>query len=118
MTNFDNNRAVEELLAELARRTPNSTAHDAVGAALDRLLAEPQDRHGGASRCADFSLAWWNGSDTGHCPITHIASVDPEIGEDMLTCMRYLSKYHLEYPDHWGRRDDMQHIFKLWRTAA
>lgn len=94
---------------------------DNVRAAIGRLVDVARSDTGQSARCANFLLAWWDGSAWGHFPIADLFAVDREISADMALIFSYLAEYPgAIYADQWGYRDAMADLVELWRpeTAA
>ncbi len=89
------------------------------GAAIGRLLAVAQSDTGQSARCADFLLAWWNGDDLGHFPVSHLWNVDDDLGEDMLVVIAFLSQHPgAIYADVFGYRDAMTALVEQKRDLV
>lgn len=97
-------------MAEPPTRRPaiRAVSKDDVAAAIGRLLAVAEADTHQSARCTDFLLAWWNGDDLGHFPISHLWNVDDDLGEDMLVVVAFLSQHPgAIYADAFGYRDAM-----------
>jgi hypothetical protein len=93
--------------------------HEEVGSSLDRLIVIAKSDTGQARRVANFLLAWWDGSEWGHFPITDLFAVDAAIAADMASIFVYLSQHPgAIYATEWGRRDDMADLVERWRPEA
>ena len=86
-------------------------------AACARLIELARSDTGQAAKVADFLLAWWNGEDNGHFPISHLANVDDEIARDMLIILsRIAMEPAMIYADAFGRGSDMEVLWHQWRA--
>ena len=64
-----------------------------VRGAIDRLVDIARSDTGQSARVANFLLAWWNGDDWGHFPISDLFGVDRAIATDMATIFAFLGQY-------------------------
>ena len=62
-----------------------------VEAALGRLVVVAKSDTGQSRRVANFLLAWWNGDDWGHFPISDLFGLDTELARDIATIIAFLA---------------------------
>ena len=95
------------------------TDHDAMLAALTRLIPIAMSDTGQSRRVANFLLAWWNGEDCGHFPIADLFGVDATIATHMTTIIGFLGQHEgAIYPDAFGRKAEMIELVRRWRDFA
>jgi hypothetical protein len=83
---------------------------------IARLVAIARADTGQSKKVADFLLAWWNGDDNGHFPISHLVNVDTAIRDDMLFLLRRIaSEPAMIYADAFGFGLEMEELWRLWR---
>lgn len=88
-----------------------------VRAALDRLIDVARSDTGQSARVANFLLAWWNGDEWGHFPISDLFSVDRSIAADMATVFAFIGQYPgAIYPNAFDYRDTMADLVEQWRA--
>ena len=68
-------------------------AHPKVKAALNRLVELAGSDTGQAARVANFLLAWWDGDQWGHFPMTDLFGVDREVAADMAIVFEFLGQH-------------------------
>jgi hypothetical protein len=108
-----------KLLIRRIAMTPIPTDHDAMVAALTRLIPIAQSDTGQSHRVANFLMAWWNGPDLGHFQIADLFGLDTAIANDIATVIGYLGQRPgAVYIDTLGFADEMQYIIALWRDVA
>jgi hypothetical protein len=84
--------------------------------AVRRLLALAKSDTGQSRRAANFLLAWWNGDDCGHFPITDLFAVDTGVAADMALIFSHLGAHPgAVYPDAYGVRTEMEALVRQWR---
>ena len=69
------------------------TDHDAMLAALTRLIPIAMSDTGQSRRVANFLMAWWNGPELGHFEIADLFGLDVAVANDIATIDGYLG-YH------------------------
>ena len=75
-------------------------------------------RAGQPARVANFLLAWWNGDEWGHFPITDLFLLDRPIAADMATIFALIGQHPgAIYSNALSYRDDMADLVELWRSA-
>jgi hypothetical protein len=90
--------------------------HAQVEAAIERLVDLAGSDTGQSRRAANFLLAWWNGDDWGHFPITDLFAVDRAVADDMVTIFTFLGQQAgAVYPDAFGYRAAMSDLVTRWR---
>lgn len=93
--------------------------HDSADAALRRLYTVARSDTGQARRVANFLLAWWNGDDWGHFPITDLFGLDRSLATDIAAVVGYLAQQPAAvYPDRFLSHDDMAELVRRWRDVA
>lgn len=92
--------------------------HDEVDAAIGRLADLARGDTGGSRMAANFLLAWWNGDDWGHFPISDLWGLDANNAADVTGIMAYLGTRSAIYADAWGYRDAMIELIRLWRPSG
>ena len=88
--------------------------------AIDRLIDIARSDTGQSARVANFLLAWWNGDDWGHFPISDLFGVDRAIATDMATIFAFLGQYPgAIYVHAFGElyREAMADLVKKWRET-
>ena len=93
-------------------------AHPKVKAALNRLFDLARSDTGQSARAANFLLAWWDGDQWGHFPLTDLFGVDRDVAADMATVFAFLGQhggavYINAFDDQY--RDQMADLVVRWR---
>jgi hypothetical protein len=85
-------------------------------AALRRLIAIARSDTGQSRRVANFLLAWWNAETCGGFDLTDLWSLDDEVGEDITTIVKFVSRNNW-YPDKFVPRADIMCVIRVWRPG-
>jgi ATP-dependent DNA ligase len=102
-------------MSEVVRLVSDEEAQRAIA----RLVAIARADTGQSKKVADFLLAWWNGDDNGHFPVSHLVNVDTAIRDDMLFLLRRIaSEPMMIYADAFGFRAEMEELWQLWREPG
>lgn len=95
------------------------TDHDAMLAALTRLIPIAMSDSGQSRRVANFLMAWWNGPELGHFEIADLFGLDVAVANDIATIVGYLGQRPgAIYIDALGFAEEMQDIIALWRKPV
>lgn len=95
------------------------TDHDAMLAALTRLIPIAMSDTGQSRRVANFLMAWWNGPDLGHFKVADLFGLDRTVARDITTVIGYLGQRPgAIYIDALGFAEEMQDIIALWKKPA
>ncbi|MAX00264.1 MAG: hypothetical protein CMN72_11610 [Sphingomonas sp.] len=95
------------------------TDHDAMLAALTRLIPIAMSDTGQSRRVANFLMAWWNGPDLGHFEVADLFGLDRTVARDITTVIGYLGQRPgAIYIDALGFAEEMQDIIALWQKPA
>jgi hypothetical protein len=93
-----------------------SHPHDRQGwNALERLLKIGRQDTGQSRRVASFLLAWHNAEENGGWDPVDLWNVDDAIADDMLAVLRLVRESH-SYPDALGFADEIQAVWRAWRS--
>ncbi len=93
-------------------------AHPKVKSALNRLIDLARSDTGQSARVTNFLLAWWDGDQWGHFPLTDLFAVDRDVAADMATVFEFLGQHGgAVYIDAFGDqyRDQMADLVERWR---
>ena len=93
-------------------------AHPEVKSALTRLLDVARSDTGQSARVANFLLAWWDGDQWGHFPVTDLFGVDRDVAADIATVFAFLGQHGgAVYINAFGDqyRDQMADLVVRWR---
>ena len=93
-------------------------AHPEVKIALNRLIELARSDTGQSRRAANFLLAWWDGDQWGHFPVTDLFGVDRDVAADIATVFAFLGQHGgAVYINAFGDqyRDQMADLVVRWR---
>lgn len=93
-------------------------AHPKVKAAVNRLIELARSDTGQSARVTNFLLAWWDGDQWGHFPMTDLFGVDREVAADMAIVFEFLGQHGgAVYINAFGDqyRDQMADLIERWR---
>ncbi len=86
-----------------------------VFAALHRLLALARSNTTQSRRAATFLLAWWYPKNWGGWELTELWLADEAVFQDMLTLMRFITRYPNHPATAFGLDDLLDGLFEQWR---
>lgn len=98
----------------MSNNTPTAKLPAQHQAALNRLVELAKKDTGGATRAANFLLAWWNAEECGGFDLTDLWNVDPDTASDMLLVFAFVASKH-SYPDTLGYKADFKQIISRHR---